>query len=245
MLYVGLPYSYGTEPARRYPVLYLCDGYWDFTLVNGFYGNLIYDKAIPEAIIVGIGYQGEKPDYDTLRRIDYTPVPDPKKDAKGVTSGHAAEFLGVLEKEIVPFVEREYRADPSYRVLGGKSLGGLFALYAMYAKPGLFQAYIAPSPAVVWAGDWLFATEKAFAASGRPLTARLFMSGASEEDASFLSGIQRFNTVLEGRSYKGLQYQWRLVDGERHAGTKAESYNRGLRFAFAPLAPKPPDQPRP
>jgi hypothetical protein len=30
-----------------------------------------------------------------------------------------------------------------------------------------------------------------------------------------------------------------LVDGERHSGTKAESYNRGVRFAFAPLAPQP------
>jgi hypothetical protein len=30
-----------------------------------------------------------------------------------------------------------------------------------------------------------------------------------------------------------------MVEGERHAGTKAESYNRGLRFAFAPIAPQP------
>jgi hypothetical protein len=32
-------------------------------------------------------------------------------------------------------------------------------------------------------------------------------------------------------------YSFRLIEGERHAGTKAESYNRGVRFAFAPLAP--------
>jgi predicted alpha/beta superfamily hydrolase len=239
LLYVALPYSYDTSPGRRYPVLYVCDGYWDFTLLNGFYGNLVWDKSVPEFIIVGLGYQGEKPDFDALRRYDYTPAPAPD-DPKGERSGHAAEFLKVLEGQVLPFVEKEYRADPGYRVLGGSSLGGLFALYAMYAKPGLFRAYIAPSPAVDWASDWLFGFEADFAATkGRPLDARLFMSGAGAEWPGFLKGIQRFHARLERRAYKGLAYEWRLVEGERHAGTKAESYNRGVRFAFAPLAPEP------
>jgi len=30
-----------------------------------------------------------------------------------------------------------------------------------------------------------------------------------------------------------------VIDGERHAGTKPESFNRGMRFAFAPRAPEP------
>jgi predicted alpha/beta superfamily hydrolase len=238
LLYVALPYSYDAEPRRRYPVLYSCDGYWDFTLLNGFYGNLIYDKVIPELIIVGIGYQGEKPDYDALRLYDYTPAPNPERDPAGRVSGHAAEFLGVVEKEIVPFVEREYRADPGYRALGGSSLGGLFTLYALFARPGLFQAYIAPSPAADWARGWLFGFEESFAAKGGTLDARLFMSGAGEEWPDFLDAIRRFHARLEQRAYPGLVYQWRLVEGERHAGTKAESYNRGVRFAFAPRAPE-------
>lgn len=238
LLYVALPYSYEKETAKRYPVLYICDGYWDFTLLNGFYGNLIYDRVVPEYILVGIGYQGESPDYDTLRRYDYTPVPDPEKDPKGTTSGHAAEFLGVLEKEIVPFVEKEYRVDASFRALGGSSLGGLFSLYALYARPGLFQAHIAPSPAVNWAHDWMFDQERQFAASGKALDTRLFMTGASDEWPDLIGAILRFNAQLAKRPYSGLTYQWRLIDGERHAGTKAESYNRGVRFAFAPRAPK-------
>ena len=28
-----------------------------------------------------------------------------------------------------------------------------------------------------------------------------------------------------------------MIDGEGHAGTKPESFNRGVRFAFAPRAP--------
>ena len=238
LLYVALPYSYEKEPGKRYPVLYICDGYWDFTLLNGFYGNLIYDRVVPEYILVGIGYQGESPDYDTLRRYDYTPVPDPESDPKGATSGHAAEFLAVVEKEIIPFVEKEYRVDPSYRVLGGSSLGGLFSLYAMYTRPGLFQGHIAPSPAVNWSHDWLFDLDRQFAASGKPLDARLFLTGAAEEWPDLIAAILRFNAQVSRRTYGGFTYQWRLIDGERHTGTKAESYNRGVRFAFAPRAPK-------
>lgn len=237
-LYVAVPYSYEDEPDKTYPVLYLCDGYWDFTLINGFYGNLHYDKVIPEFIIVGLGYQGDDPDFATLRRDDYTPVPDPKDDPDGKSSGHAEAFLSVMKQEIIPFIEREYRVDPHYRVLAGSSLGGLFSLVAMYTAPDLFQACIAASPAAGWADDWLFDCEETFAESGRALNARLFVTGAEKEWPEFLAAIERFNDRLQTRRYPGWTYQWRLIEGEKHAGTKAESYNRGIRFAFAPLAPK-------
>jgi predicted alpha/beta superfamily hydrolase len=240
-LYVALPPSYDKEPARRYPVLYICDGYWDFGLIAGFYGGLVYDKDAPEIIIVGFGYQGANPDFGVLRAYDYTPVPRPD-DPKAKLGGHAGEFLRAVETQFIPFIEREYRADPSFRVLGGSSLGGLFTLYAMLERPGLFQGYIAPSPAVDWAKDWLFGREAEFAAKHHELKARVFVSGAGEESAPFLAAIQRFSEKLQSRRYEGLAYRWRLVDGERHAGTKPESFNRGIRFAFAPLAPSPNDK---
>ena len=240
-LYVGLPPSYAKQPGRRYPVLYLCDGYWDFTLFNNILGGLNYDNDAPEVILVGFGYPGANPDVGALRAYDYTPVPE-SRDAKGKGTGHAAEFLGVVEKEFIPFIEREYRADPKFRVLAGSSLGGLFALYAMFERPGLFQGYIAPSPAVDWASGWLFEREAAYATTHEDLPVRLFMSGAGEEHPGYLAQIRRFDERLQSRHYPGLRYKWRLVDGERHAGTKPESYNRGVRFVFAPLAASPNDK---
>jgi uncharacterized protein len=227
LLYVALPPDYATEKNKRYPVLYICDGYWDFVLINGFYGNLIYDKVAPHFIIVGFGYPGthSNDEYNVLRRPDYAPPPE----------GHADKFLSVVEHEFIPFIEKEYRTDPSYRVLSGNSLGGTFSLYAMFARPGLFQAHVAASPAVPPA---LVALEEKFAASKQKLTARLFLTGAEKEDPDFLANIKRFNERLASRRYEGFVYQWRLIDGEKHTGTKAESYSRGMRFAFAPLAPK-------
>jgi predicted alpha/beta superfamily hydrolase len=237
---VGVPDSYPSHPDRRYPVVYVTDGYWDYKLLKSIVGGHVYDKSIPEVILVGVGYAGEAPDYNRLRRWDLTPVPDlPAEDAARGAGGHAPEFLDVLEHQIIPFVEEHYRVDPSYRVLGGSSLGGLFALYALFTKPALFAAYIAPSPAVTFAGDWLLRYEDAFAKSKTPLAARLYMTGAAAEEPGFLAGIKRLDARLRERAYPGLVYEFRLIDGERHSATKPESFNRGIRFAFAPRAPEP------
>ena len=227
LLYIALPSDYATEKNKRYPVVYIDDGYWDFTLYNGFYGNLIYDKAAPQFIIVGFGYQGNhtNAEYDVLRRPDYAPPPEGKAD----------KFLSVVEHEIIPFIEKEYRADPSYRVLSGNSLGGCFSLYAMLARPGLFQAHVAASPAV---RKPLFDLEEKFFATKQKLPARLFMTGGEMEAKNFVADMVRMNERLTSRHYEGFASHWRLLDGEGHTGTKAETYSRGLRFAFAPIALK-------
>jgi predicted alpha/beta superfamily hydrolase len=239
-LHIALPESYDHDPERHYPVLYLTDAYWDFPLLYNIASALFTDRAIPEIIIVGLGYAGDPSDYGRMRRWDLTPVPAtyPGAELDG-PSGNAPAFLSVIENEIIPLVEREYRASPSYRVLAGSSLGGLFTLYAMLARPGLFSAYVAASPAAQWADDWLLRFEDEFHKSGKTLAGRLFVTAAEDEVEMILEGAKRFDARLRTRPLAGLRYEFRLVEGERHAGTKAESYTRGLRFAFAPLAADP------
>ena len=232
-LHIHLPASFAKEPKRRYPVLYVTDGYWDFATVVASYNNLNYDRVVPEFIIVGLGYAGDKPDYDKLRGWELSPVR--MGDGNG---GHADQFIAALQKDIFPLVERDYRGDPAQRYLAGSSLGGLFTLHAMYAHPELFKGYIAASPAVVVGGDWIIGRAKAYAATGKPIQARLYVTGAENEWPGFLAGIQRYQALLPELKHPELVFQNRTIDGERHAGTKAESYTRGMRFVFEPLAPE-------
>jgi predicted alpha/beta superfamily hydrolase len=232
-LSVGLPASYAKETTRRYPVVYVTDGYWDFEKLDAIRGALVFDKVVPEFIIVGMGYAGENLDYGKLRTWELSPVRFGGPDA-----GHAADFLATIETEIIPFVEREYRADPAHRVLAGASLGGLFTLYAMYSKPALFSAWVAVTPAVAVNDGWLLGYEEKFAQGGGQLKGRLFVSMGENENPNFLSAILRYNSRLASRKYPSLAYQFRIIDGERHAGMQLESYTRGLRFVLAPLAPE-------
>ncbi len=234
LLHIALPPSYATSPERRYPVVYQCDAYWGFVLLNGLASPLVYDKVVPEFIIVGIGYAGENLDYGKLRQWELAPVPL----AEGADTGHADRFLAALEEQIIPLVEREYRGDPAQRVLTGSSLGGSFTLYALFAKPGLFASYIAISPAMGLGRNWGFGYEAEFAREHRALPARLFLSVGGCEWADFAADIQRFDRQLRERAYAGLTYQFRTIEGERHGGTNAEALNRALRFVFEPLAPE-------
>jgi len=233
-LYVALPNSYRANPDRKYPVVFMTDGYWAFTRMVGLYGSLVYDKVVPEYIIVGLGYAGENLDYNSMRRWELSPV----RLTFFAASGHADRFLDAIEREIIPFVEREYRADPGHRVIAGGSLGGLFTLYALFTKPELFNGYIAMSPSVGVGGDWIFGHEEAFAKARRPLHGRLFMSVGGFESPEHVANVKRFDDRLLGRKYPGLAYRFRVIDGERHGASNTEATNRGLRFVFEPLAPE-------
>jgi uncharacterized protein len=234
-LHIHLPATFTTEPKRRYPVLYVTDGYWDFATVVASYNNLNYDKVVPEFITVGLGYAGDNLDYNELRGWELAPV---RANPLSTIPANADKFLAALEKDIFPLMERDYRADPAQRYLAGSSLGGLFTLHAMYAKPDLFKGYIAASPAVVRGDDWIIGQAKAYAATGKPIKARLYVTGAEYEWPGFLAGIKRYQALLPELKHPGLVFQNRIIDGERHAGTKAESYTRGMRFVFEPLAPE-------
>src|SRR5687767_13604327 len=45
-LFIGLPASYAAEPNKRYPVVYVTDGYWDFHKITAIHGPLVYDKYV-------------------------------------------------------------------------------------------------------------------------------------------------------------------------------------------------------
>jgi uncharacterized protein len=234
-LHVHLPASFGKQPKRRYPVLYLTDAYWDFANVVSTYTSLVEDKVLPEVIVVGLGYAGKNPDHEKLRLWELSPVDLGPNEP---SSGHADKFLATLERQIFPFVEREYRADPARRMLAGSSLGGLFTLYAMYSRPELFQGYISVSPALGIGKEWLMGQAREFAKSNKAINARLFVTGAEFEWPGFLAYIKRYQQLLTELNHPGLSVETRIIEGERHSGTKAEGYTRGMRYVFAPLAPQ-------
>ncbi|HLO15166.1 MAG TPA: alpha/beta hydrolase-fold protein [Anaerolineales bacterium] len=225
-IYVRTPDQYAQENGKKYPVIYVLDGQWDFKLLDSISGGLIYDKFVPEVIIVGITYSGDHPDYGALRAMDYTPVSDIFISG----SGDAPKFFAFLKGQLIPFIESNYRVDPSQRVLMGSSYGGTFTLFALFSEPSLFRGYVAASPVVVYGNQFAFKQEAEYASSHKDLPVRLFLSVGEIEE---LAGpVKQFMQVLNERNYTGLEIETRIIEAERHAGNKPEAYNRGLRFIF-------------
>lgn len=234
-LYVGLPASYGKEPDRRYPVVYFTDAYWGYEAVRAIYWGLEYDKTIPEAILVGIGYVGENLDYDQLRNTDmWPPTRTRNMFTPELMVGQADQFLQMIETQAIPLIEREYRADPKHRVLMGGSLGGGFALYALFARHDLFQGYVAASPTL----QTLWQYEADFMRSGRDVSARMFISVGSLEANTFRNEVELFNRRLATRSYLDRGYKFRNYESLRHDGAILMGMQEGLQYVLEPLAPQ-------
>jgi len=225
-LYIHKPAGFDENADKKYPVLYLLDGQWDFQLLASVVGGLVYDKWMPDIVVVGITYSGDHPDYDALRAMDYTPTPG---DRKG--SGDAPKFLSFMKTELIPFMEKNYRGDPTRRILGGQSFGGLFTLYAMFTDPSTFWGYLAGSPDFLWDKNFLVKQEADFAAKHKDLPVRLFLAAGGAEEL-VTPGVS-FVRTLASRNYNGLHWDGRVIEGERHSGMKPEFFNRGLRFIFS------------
>lgn len=224
-LYIRKPTDFDENKDKKYPVLYLLDGQWDFKLLDSIVGGLVHDRQMPDIVVVGITYSGDDADYGALRARDYTPAPG---DLEG--SGDGPKFLNFIKTELIPFVEGDYRGDPTRRVLAGHSFGGLFTLYVMFTEPSLFWGYLAGSPDFTWANDFLVKQEADFATKHKDLPVRLFMGvGGAEELVTPGVGFVR---TFSARNYNGLHWDARVIEGESHAGVKPELYNRGLRFLF-------------
>ncbi|MDP9009378.1 MAG: alpha/beta hydrolase-fold protein [Pseudomonadota bacterium] len=140
-IYVRLPEGYGQEKDKRYPTVYVLDGDVLFPILAPSQLLLNYDARIPEAIVVGIAYGSFDPPINK-RHFDFSgPAADARAD-----EGGAPAFEAFLREELIPMIERRYRADPNRRVLFGQSRGGYMVLWSAFTDPDLFWGRIASNP---------------------------------------------------------------------------------------------------
>ena len=224
-LTVGLPPSYESSDAT-YPVIYVLDA--PMTFAFAAQGALItyFDEAMPEVLVVGVGeplttaYQ-----WGANRARDYAPRPVPDDPA----SGQASAFFDALQAEIVPLVDGEYRTDPADRVLWGHSFGGVFAVYALLERGGLFHRVIATSPSAFEQGVQLLDPD-AWPLQGATVPASLFTSIGSRDD-KYRPGVDWLSDQLAARNYADLRFEHATIPDCGHIGA-ATGYLTGLRSVF-------------
>ncbi len=127
-LIINLPKDYKTSN-KTYPVLYVLDGL-ESNLIDAL--NVTYKLGV-QMIIVAIP--------NTDRDRDMMPLSTPTYEVK---KPGAEYFLSFLEHELVPHIEAHYRSN-GHSTIRGRSLSGLFIMYAFLEKPQLFDHYIGTS----------------------------------------------------------------------------------------------------
>jgi len=242
-LHIMLPGGYETSD-KKYPVVYLMDSQWDFSLVTGLYSQYHYDGFIPELIVVGVTWGGEHPNYDSLRIRDYSPTKlelvtlSPEiygmmslsSSMRMPQSGGADRFLAFMKQELFPFIESNYKADGKNRTLMGCSGGGLFTLYTLFTQPDLFTGYAAASPHIPWDNDVLYRYEQEFAKKRLLNPVRVYMTVGDVELTR--PAFEKFSATVMARNYPSVRLQSKVLENTGHGGTKNETYARGLQYIF-------------
>jgi len=146
VLHIYLPQNYSPDSSKTYPVIYLLDGSADedFIHVAGLVQFLSFPwiQTVEESLVVGISNVDRQRDFTFPTTIEQDRIDFP-------TTGHSDLFMDFLEKELIPFVERNYKTSDR-RSLIGKSLGGLLATQLLVERTALFDRYFIISPSLWW-----------------------------------------------------------------------------------------------
>ena len=250
---VALPASYRAMPGKRYPVLWVTDGPFLLHLTVGLLNALVIGGLAPEMIVVGVGCTSDAgvAEFGRRRAIEFTPPgrsilfdgPGGEYFSKlGVTEGglqKADDFLAFLVDEVRPSLEQAYRMSADHGLLG-HSGGGMFASYALFARPGAFGRYIIGSPSINAVDRAAFRLEADYAAANTDLKADVFF-GAGEREIGKLS-LAAWGTVSAAvlmaetlllRQYPSLKVTTRIFPGKDHSSVIADIIGEGICAVWA------------
>jgi predicted alpha/beta superfamily hydrolase len=232
-LVVYLPPGYDNQHFTKFPVLYLHDGQNLFDRSTSFGGqdwnvhgaadHMIGIGAVAPLIIVGIYNTGKS------RIHEYTPTKAPK-----LGGGRADRYGKFLIEEVMPFIQREYRAAPDPRVtgIGGSSLGGLVSLYFGLKLPHTFGKIAALSPSVWWHQRMI----ARFAATAAPVDSRpqIWLDIGTKEGPRIVPDVEQFRDILLRKGWRegaDLHYE-RIEGGEHNEAAWSQRINRVLQFLY-------------
>ncbi|WP_298555885.1 alpha/beta hydrolase-fold protein [uncultured Algibacter sp.] len=130
---VQVPRGYNTDEDKTYPVFVVLDGDYMFEAVAGNVDYYSYWEDMPESIVVGVNQIDKR--YDDCIYSEQNSLP--------IETGAAFfEFIGM---ELLPYIERTYRAGNFRVAIGHGETANFINYYLLKPKP-LFQAYISISP---------------------------------------------------------------------------------------------------
>jgi len=234
ILNIYLPEGYNADDSVRYPVIYLLDGSADedFIHIAGLvqFNSFEWISQIPKSIVIGIA--------TVDRRRDFTfPTTIERDQKKFPTSGHSAQFISFIEKELQPFIEKKYKTNNSKMIIG-QSLGGLLEAEILLKKPALFNKYVIVSPSLWWNNGSLLNQDAVafdhnfnqqtdiYIAVGKEGATPTDIPREMEEDARLL--FEKINQIKN----KSVKVHFEYLPKENHATILHQAVSNSLRILY-------------
>ncbi|MGI9530517.1 alpha/beta hydrolase [Lutimonas sp.] len=222
---IQLPENYyASENDEAYPVLILLDGAVFFKTTAGVVHFMSSARNrnyfMPETIIVAIE------NVDRERDFTVTKIKTKRKN----TMGGGWSFLEFIEKELVPYVDENYRTIDE-RTLVGHSLGGLLAVNAYIDENSIFNSFLAIDPSIWW--DEQMMNDKVAAVTPASFRKKLYIASANRGEGNNGKNKGRHDTfyaLLNRKSVEPLQAEIDYFESEDHRSVPLVALYEGLRF---------------
>ncbi|MBN2215299.1 MAG: alpha/beta hydrolase [Bacteroidales bacterium] len=188
------PGEYDKKPDSGYEVIYVFDAqareYFDI-----IHSSLSFlNSSLFPMIVVGIVSENRNKDF--LPRNEY---PETYEEYNG-NLGDADKFIGYLDNELIPYIEKNYRTLPR-RISIGHSNGATFITYCLLKNPAIFDAYIAISPNYGYDKEQLVKRIEKFD-PGQLKSVKFMYMCISNEGDEWTSAKKKVISSLKSRSFK-------------------------------------------
>ncbi len=136
-IWVYLPPGYDDDPGRRYPVIYMLQGFGGY-VTRWSNPTTMFGTSTPEALD-SLFASGEAP----ACIVAYVDAWTSLGGSQFVDSPGTGRYHTYLCEDVVGFLDATFRTlpDRSHRALQGKSSGGFGAIVTAMARPELFGAF--------------------------------------------------------------------------------------------------------
>jgi len=215
-IFVYLPVGYD-QTETKYPVIYILDGRANFFFSAATVNFLSRNQRMPRSIVIGI------PNTDRMR--DFSPVPTEGSP----TSGGADKFLEFMEKELIPFVDNNYRTQ-DYKTLFGHSLCGMFSIYTLFEKPEMFNSFISVSPYLQYADQYVIDRVESAVSERTEFNKYLFITLGNEP--AYTASLDRIEKLLSNKTER-LSWEISIRESEDHGTVPLKSLYDGLEFIYS------------
>ncbi len=219
---IHLPRDY--DKNKKYMVMYVLDGSSQDKHIANKFDILATTGYVENAIVVGIPNVSGKG-----RQRDYTP-PYMKMDIdeKDSPLGEGDNFLTFMEKELFPFIEKNYSVSEN-RAIAGNSRGGLLVMYSLLFKPDLFQGRFCFSPAI-WRDDNLIVKKASeFLTKQDSLNSFLYISMGDQENNKMKKGFNEMTKTLKEKAVKQFIWYSEYTKNANHQNNAEISASVGIR----------------
>jgi predicted alpha/beta superfamily hydrolase len=226
-LNIYLPLDY--IPGKQYPILYLLDGsiHEDFMQIAGLVQFYNRHYEMPECIVVGI--------VNVDRQHDFTFHSDNKElQIEYPSAGSSATFINFIEKELMPFIMRNFGTNGQEMIIG-QSLGGLLACEILLTKPQLFTDYLIISPSLWWDNESLLENAPLLLAEQadtlKPNSVYIAVGG--DEDPTTKKEAKKFSSALKKDNRPNQNITYLVLKDEN----KASILHQGVSEIFKLMYP--------